>query len=143
MARLRHGGSIMLMSVHGHLKNETTGSVTERSGFRTFPLARIGGVHLQPVRFLVRRNLGLSRSPAAMAVPNKRSPTLYSVLRNLANLHSCGLRGPPKASQRTAHACPWYSMAVANLCAASCRMGVQAQMVSDGLAHSRRTQRVG
>ena len=39
-------------------------------------------VYLQPLRLLVCRNVGLPRSPAAVAVPHKGGSALHSVLRN-------------------------------------------------------------
>ena len=102
---------------------------------------------------------GTFKNPPAMAVPHKRHPTLYSMLQNLgpACTHAgcVGHRGP--VSARHMHAlrhgqhslrsrsqqAVCHSMAFANLCAAGWRMGIQAQMVSDGIAHYRRAQRVG
>ena len=46
---------------------------------------------------------------------------------------------PAGRSEQAVH----YSMAFANFCATSSRMGLQAQMVSASLAHPRQAQRVG
>ena len=86
-------------------------------------------------------------------------PTPYSLLRNLgpARAHAGRVdhRGPSSArpmhafrqgqhrirsrSEQAVH----HSMAFADLCATSSRMGLQAQMVSASIAHPRRAQRVG
>ena len=63
-------------------------------------------VYLQPLRLLVCRNVGLPRSPAAVAVPHKGGSALHSVLRNPgptgANAHRLDSRGT--SSARLTHA---------------------------------------
>ena len=119
----------------------------------------IGLVYIQPLRLMVRRNVGLPGSRAAVALPHQGGPTLHSVLRNLgpARAHANRLdrRGPSSArhmhafrhrqhrirsrSEQAVH----DSTAFANFCAIGRRMGLQAQMVSTSLAYPRRAQRVG